>query len=141
MHDYVGQCVCGRIEVHLDSDFTPGQFQPRSDAPTCGFCTAHDGVWISDPKGILRIHAADQTTIKRFASGQVQFHFCAACDTLLYALFEDASAATTVAVVRVGLFESIRSSAQPTLITNFETETVALGRQRRLEKWTLVQRY
>jgi hypothetical protein len=140
MHDYVGQCVCGRIEVHLDSELTPGQFQPRSDAATCRFCTAHDGVWISDPKGTLRLRAADQTTIKRFASGQVQFHFCAACDTLAYALFEDASAATTVAVVRVGLFESIRSAALPTVITNFETETVALGRQRRLEKWTPVQR-
>jgi hypothetical protein len=141
MHDYVGQCVCGRIELHLDSELTPGQFQPRSDAPTCRFCTAHDGVWISDPKGTLRLRAAAQTTIKRFASGQVQFHFCAACDTLVYALFEGAAAGTSVAVVRVGLFpSSIRGAAQPTVITNFENETVALGRQRRLENWTPVQR-
>ena len=54
--------------------------------------------------------------------------------TLAYASFED------VAVVRLALFESIRNAALPTVITTFETETVAAGRRRRLEKWTPVQR-
>jgi hypothetical protein len=68
----------------------------------------------------------------------VQFHLCSACGTLVYASFEDVS--RTVAVVRLALFESIRSAALPTVITNFETESVEVGRQRRLEKWTPVQR-
>jgi hypothetical protein len=43
-----------------------------------------------------------------------------------------------VAVVRVALFEAIRQAARPTLVTNFEAESVADGRQRRLANWTPV---
>ena len=138
MREYVGKCLCGRIEVRLFSELIPGQFQPRSDAQTCRFCSEHDGVWISDPRGTLRLRAVDETSVRTFASEQVRFHFCSACNTLMYASFEDA--ARTVAVVRVALYESIRGAALPTLITNFETEGLATGRQRRLEKWTPVQR-
>jgi hypothetical protein len=138
MHEYIGKCVCGRIELRLASELAPAQFQPRSDAATCQFCSKHDGVWISDPSGMLRLSAAAATSVRRFASEQVQFHFCLACNTLVYASFEDESRA--VAVVRVALFESIRAAALPTLFTNFEAESVAAGRQRRLEKWTPVQR-
>jgi hypothetical protein len=138
MHEYIGKCGCGRIEFRLFSELTPGQFQPRSDAQTCRFCSEHDGVWISDPGGTLRLPATDETSVRTFASEQVQFHFCSGCNTLVYAVFEDASRA--VAVVRVAVFESIRSAALPKVSTNFETESVAAGRQRRLQKWTPVQR-
>jgi hypothetical protein len=139
MREYIGWCPCGRIEVRLCSELTTGQFEPRSDAQTCRFCSEHDGVWISDPRGTLRLPAAaGATRVRRFASEQVQFHFCAACDTLVYASVEDPS--RTVAVVRVALFESIRIGALPTLSTDFGEESVAAGRQRRLEKWTPVHR-
>jgi hypothetical protein len=138
MREYLARCACRRIEVRLLSELAPGQFQPRSDAQTCRFCSEHDGVWISDPAGTLRLSAADETSVRTFGSEQVQFHFCSACSTLVYASFEDVS--RTVAVVRVALFESIRSAALPTLVTCFETEDVAAGRQRRLEKWTPVRR-
>jgi hypothetical protein len=91
-------------------------------------------VWISDPRGTLRLPAAEATTVRTFASEQVQFHFCSACSTLVYASFED------VAVVRLVLFESIRSAGLPTVIATFEAETVAEGRRRRLERWTPIQR-
>jgi hypothetical protein len=138
MHEYIGRCACGRIELRLASELAPAQFQPRSDAATCQFCSEHDGVWISDPRGTLSVPAAGATTVRRFASEQVQFHSCPACNTLVYASFEDES--RLVAVVRVALFESIRAVALPTVFTNFETESVAAGRQRRLAKWTPVQR-
>jgi len=138
MNEYVGKCPCGRVEVRLLSELTPGQFQPRSDAQTCRFCSEHDGVWISDPRGTLELRPADATSVRTFASEQVRFHFCSVCNTLVYATFEDAP--RSVAVVRVALFESIRRAALPTLTTNFETENVASGRQRRLEKWTPVHR-
>src|SRR6266542_4188466 len=140
MHEYVGKCACGRIEVHLLSGLAPNDFQPRSDAETCQFCRKHDGVWISDPNGTLRLRAADQTSIRTFGTGRVQFHFCSRCDNLVYAIYGDESRDEFVAVVRMALFESIRSAASPTLITNFERETLAVGRQRRREKWTPVQR-
>jgi hypothetical protein len=136
MHDYLGRCPCGHIAVRLQSTLSPGQFQPRSDAPTCHFCSEHDGVWISDPSGTLQVTAAHATTVRTFASGQVQFHFCSACGTLVYATFQHDS--QTVAVARVALFEAIRSAALPTVTTNFEGETVEAGRGRRLAKWTPV---
>jgi hypothetical protein len=137
MHEYVGTCPCGRVEVRLLSELMPAEFQPRSDAQTCGFCRAHDGVWISDARGTLGLRAADETSVRTFASERVQFHFCSACDTLVYASFEDGL--RTVAVVRVALFETIRNAALPTLATTFEGESSEAGRQRRLEKWTPVQ--
>jgi len=112
MVEYIGKCSCGAVEARLSSNLAPEQFQPRSDASSCGFCREHDGVWISDP--------------------------AAACGDLAYALFADASQETAVAVVRVGLFEAIRSAARPVLVTSFEGETVEAGRQRRVAKWTPV---
>jgi hypothetical protein len=136
LHEYVGTCACGRTEVRLTSELAATEFQPRSDRATCQFCSEYDGVWISDPKGTLGLPPTDATTVRRFASEQVQFHFCSECNTLLYASFEDGG--RIVAVVRVALFEHIRQAALPTLVTNFETESLADGRQRRLAKWTPV---
>jgi hypothetical protein len=140
MHGYVGKCACGRLEVRLESGLAAEQFQPRSDAPTCAFCEQHDGVWISDPNGSLELRMADRTSVRSFGSGQVQFHFCTDCNELVYALFLDPSRDDAVAVVRVALFESIRVAAQPTLTTSFDGEDLAVGRQRRLAKWTPVRR-
>jgi len=138
MREYVGACACGSVEVRLTSALAPSEFQPRSDASTCAFCREHDGVWISDPAGALAIRAADRTSVRTFASERVGFHFCAACNELVYATFGDSS--REVAVVRAALFEAIRSAARPTLATNFEGEQLEGARQRRLEKWTPVQR-
>jgi hypothetical protein len=138
MVEYIGKCSCGAVEARLSSNLAPEQFQPRSDASSCGFCREHDGVWISDPAGKLELRAGDRTSVRSFASGKVEFHFCAACGDLAYALFADASQETAVAVVRVGLFEAIRSAARPVLVTSFEGETVEAGRQRRVAKWTPV---
>jgi hypothetical protein len=137
VHEYVGRCGCGHVQVRLASELAPAQFQPRSDAATCQLCSEHDGVWISDPKGTLTV-GADETTVRRFASEQVQFHFCSACNTLVYASFEDSS--RVVAVVRVALFEAIRGAALPTSPTSFEGESVVTGRERRLARWTPVER-
>jgi hypothetical protein len=140
MHCYVGSCTCGLLEVRLQSGLTAEQFQPRSDAPTCGFCREHDGVWISDRNGSIELRATDRTNVRRFGSRQVEFHFCPGCNQLAYAVCADAARDSALAVIRVALFESIRVAAQPTLITNFEGEPPAVGRQRRLDKWTPVRR-
>jgi hypothetical protein len=137
---HVGRCACGSLVVRLESGVAKEQFQPRSDAPTCAFCREHDGVWISDPDGTLELRATDRTSVRRFGSGQVEFHFCAECNALAYAVFADGSPDHAVAVVRVGLFESIRAVARPTLITSFGGEPLPVARQRRLDKWTPVRR-
>jgi hypothetical protein len=140
VQDYAGMCGCGRLEVRLETGVAPDQFRPRSDAATCGFCREHDGVWISDPRGALVLPAGGRTRVTRFASEQVEFHFCLDCQELAYAVFTDTALDRVVAVVRVGLFEAIRAAAQPTLVTCFEGQTLEGGRQRRLDTWTPVRR-
>lgn len=140
MQGYVGSCACGRLEVRLQSGLAAEQFQPRSDAPTCGFCREYDGVWISDPCGTLELRAADLTNGRRFGSGQVQFHFCPGCNELAYAVFGDESRDGAVAVARLAFFKAIRIAAQPVDMTNFEGEPLGVARQRRLAKWTPVRR-
>jgi hypothetical protein len=140
MHDYIGRCPCGTLQLSLRSALAPGQFQPRSDAATCEVCRKYDGVWISDPAGTLSVRSSVEAQIRRFASGQVQFHFCPSCASLVYATFEDAPSRRCVAVMRLAVFEPIRSAALPTVVTNFDGETLEAGRQRRLERWTPVLR-
>jgi hypothetical protein len=140
VHLYVGRCACEGVEVRLVSGLAAERFQPRSDAPTCAFCREHDGVWISDPSGALELRADDRNSVRRFGSGEVGFHFCHVCRELAYAAFTDATRGDEVAVVRVALFDSIQAAAQPTVVTNFDGEPVAVGRQRRLAHWTPVRR-
>lgn len=133
MHEYVGRCACGRVEVRLRSARAPGAFAPRSDAPTCSFCRAHDGVWISDPRGELIVNAAP-TRVATFASNAVQFHRCAACDELVYATFEE------VAVVRVGVFAELRGATAAVVTTNFDDEAPEAAGTRRRASWTPLRR-
>jgi hypothetical protein len=136
--EYLGRCSCGFVEICLRSRLAPNEFQPRSDAPTCNFCREHDGVWVSDPDGMLALPPDSLTLVRRFASEEVRFHSCPKCESLVYALFEDEAAGRAVAVVRVALMELIRTAARPTLVTNFEGEGLVQARRRRLEKWTPV---
>jgi hypothetical protein len=125
------------LELRLASRLLPGDFHPRSDAATCGFCREHDGVWISDPGGMLVLPQAG-TRVETFASGRVLFHFCVACDALAYATF-DPPGSTRVAVARVALFPSIRAAGAPVVVTNFEGEVPAVAERRRRERWTPVR--
>lgn len=106
MVHHAGACGCGRVEVHFVTALAPEQLQPRTDAATCRFCAAHDGVWISDPQGALRVRAADVTRVRTFAAGEVRFHFCEECDELVYATFS--AGGREVGVVRLGVLPTIR---------------------------------
>lgn len=140
MAEYFGQCPCGHVELRLFSQLAPKEFRPRSDARTCSFCRAHDGVWISDPKGLIVLHHQNRTSVKRFASAQVQFHFCEDCKTLVYASLEDADEQKLVAVARLAIFDAIARSGLPVAELNIEDETVETARRRRLLTWTPLQR-
>jgi hypothetical protein len=125
------------VIVVFETSIAPDRIQPRSDAATCGFCREHDGVWVSDPVGMLRVATDDGTRVQRFASEAVAFHFCPACGVLVYALFRD-EASPPVGIARVGLFESLRAVAPPPIVTCFEGELPETGRRRRIERWTPV---
>ena len=130
MAAYLGACSCGATRVTLTSPRAPGDFEPRSDAEHCAFCREHGGIWISDPAGTLAIEPGNATTTRRFASDQVEFHFCAACGELAYAVFE------RVGVARRDLFAAIAPLAKPVVATNFDGEALDRGRARRLAAWT-----
>jgi hypothetical protein len=138
MVEYLGTCPCGQVQLTLFSEIAAEDFKPRSDAEFCEFCRAHDGVWISDPKGSISLRALDLTRVERFASGQVQFHICAVCGTLVYALFEDAALRKRVAVARIALFDAISRRTLPVAEFNFEGETLEAAANRRLKFWTPV---
>ncbi|HEX7673647.1 MAG TPA: hypothetical protein VF412_05725 [Bdellovibrio sp.] len=136
MFKYLGQCQCREVKVTLQSALKPEEFQPRSDAKFCHFCAKHGGVWISDPKGFLHVDVNNKTKIERFASEQVQFHFCMNCQDLTYAIFVNPDDSQRVAVVRVALFNEIAPVAKPVIGTNFDGETKEAGKKRRLTNWT-----
>jgi hypothetical protein len=138
MSEYLGMCSCGQVELILRSELAAGDFRPRSDSKTCEFCRTHDGVWISDPKGSIAFRAHDRTSVKAFASGQVQFHFCADCGALAYALFDDPIQRMRVAVARMALFDAIARKKLPVAEFRFEYETLEAARRRRLLSWTPV---
>ncbi|CCJ08176.1 Hypothetical protein BN69_2725 [Methylocystis sp. SC2] len=139
MTEYRGNCPCGQVEVILCSELAPGDFRPRSDATTCRFCRAHDGVWISDPNGSIAFRADDRTSVTTFASGRVQFHFCAECGALAYALFDDPIQRVRVAVARIALFDAIVRQELPVAESRFECETLEAARRRRLLTWTPIR--
>ena len=135
MRKYIGRCRCRGTELHLRSRLLPEQFQPRSDAETCNFCKQYDGTWISDPEGTLVSQSHSATQVKKFASEQVQFHFCAACGELIFARAV-ALTGRWVAVARVALFEDIRHRARPVLPTVFDGESEEAAGSRRSKNWT-----
>jgi hypothetical protein len=137
MPDYLGSCRCGATTTRLRSGLPPEHIHPRSDAITCNFCRQHDGVWISDPQGVLMIDRGNKTTVSQFASEQVRFHFCAECREMIYAIFADPNG-VEVAVVRIGLFKDIVSIARSVTKTTFEAESIDSANARRLRNWTPV---
>ncbi len=128
---YKGYCSCKSTQITLTSELKPEEFQPRSDSENCHFCKKHDGVWISDSKGQITLDPNNKTETKRFATGLVEFHFCANCHDLTYALFEN-----KVAVVRLALFQEIAPHAKSVTYTHFDGESEGDGQKRRLKNWT-----
>lgn len=133
---YAGSCRCHATKLTSFSHCAPGDFQPRSDARTCKFCARHRGIWISDPKGWLRIESRNPTMVRRFGSGEVAFHFCATCDDLTHAICADVTGQRRLAVVRRDSFEEIAAAAKPVVSTNFEGASLSAARKRRSESWT-----
>lgn len=78
-----GGCYCGNIT--FDAAFTraAGSFQPRMC--DCGFCSKHGAAWVSDPDGLLRLHAKDAALVNRYKQGSesADFLVCMGCGVLV----------------------------------------------------------
>jgi hypothetical protein len=133
---YSGHCRCGATDVLLRSSMEPSEFLPRSDSSVCEFCMRHDGIWISDPEGGLELSPESRTLIRRNGRGIVEFHFCARCDELAYAVDRIALAGRPVAIARLRIFPDIVSEILGIKRVDFREETAEAGGQRRSRTWT-----
>jgi len=134
LYTYHGGCTCGHTTVVLHTNQPPEAFVPRTDAPFCGFCCEHDGVWISDSAGLLVFNpTVQETTVQQFASGTAAFHFCSQCKTLCVATI---SHPVPKAVVRVALLPDIAHNAQPVAVRDLNDETPSQRENRRMQHWT-----
>jgi hypothetical protein len=131
---YNGACPCGDTTLVLHSNQAPETFIPRTDAPFCGFCRQHEGVWISDAQGVLVFNpSVQETRVQQFASGTAAFHFCKQCETLCVATIDTP---VSKAVVRVALLPDIAENAQPVTTRNLNHETPEVRENRRVQHWT-----
>jgi len=84
-----GGCYCGNIT--FDAAFTraAGSIEPR--ACDCGFCSKHAAAWVSDPDGVLRLHARDAALVSRYRQGTetADFLVCRDCGVLVAVYCED----------------------------------------------------
>jgi len=83
----------------------------------------------------LLLDANNETTVTRFASGEVAFHFCAKCRELTYAICGELTGERR-AVARRALFPQIAAAEQAVVSTNFEGASLMDARKRRSETWT-----
>jgi hypothetical protein len=81
-----GGCHCGNIAVSVELTSAPAACHPR--ACDCEFCRKHGAVWVSDPRGSLRVRIADASDAGRYSQGAgiAQMLLCRRCGVLVAAL-------------------------------------------------------
>lgn len=80
-----GECQCGHVKIELTLSMPLDQYTPRQC--DCDFCTGYDTAYLSDPKGLIDIHAGSTLIRKQQGSDQAEFLVCNDCDTLIAAVY------------------------------------------------------
>lgn len=81
MHHYSGSCSCGSVTVTLTLPAPLRTYTPRQC--DCDYCMANDGIYVSDPKGRLRIDTSAALTREKQGSGQADMVKCPECGDLI----------------------------------------------------------
>ncbi|MES0870176.1 aldehyde-activating protein [Pseudovibrio sp. SCP19] len=76
-----GQCSCGGTHVQLKLQKPLSEYAPRRCS--CDYCTQHDGIYLSHPKGELLIEASQPLTEEKQGSRQATILFCPACNDMI----------------------------------------------------------
>lgn len=112
MHNVIGGCHCGNIQVSLQLSRTPDRYQPR--ACDCDFCRKHGAAYVSDSKGSLIIQIREPQERSRYTqgSGQAEFLLCRTCGVLVGAFHRHG--AHTYATVNVRALQATTFAAEQT---------------------------
>lgn len=81
MHLYSGQCHCGNARLTLELPKPLNTCIPR--ACDCDYCTAQNIIYLSHPKGTLRIASHSALSQGHQGSGQAVLHSCKKCHQLI----------------------------------------------------------
>lgn len=76
-----GSCRCAAVRVELQLPCPLTRITPRRC--DCDYCTAHDGIYLSHPRGRLDIYAAHPLRTERQGSGLARMLHCADCGDLI----------------------------------------------------------
>ncbi|MDP6264871.1 MAG: hypothetical protein QGG98_06420 [Pseudomonadales bacterium] len=83
---YSGSCHCGNIQLEFTTKIPHSEIQPR--ICTCSFCSKHNAVYISDPKGDLAVSVENPLEISAYQHGTntAGFIVCKQCGVFAVAL-------------------------------------------------------
>jgi len=137
MNIFDGSCACGKIKFRLKTEVAADEFSARCDRESCEFCRKNDGVWISDPAGVLEILGVEGLKKYRFGHKTADFCSCGECGTLCFALFEWEG--RTFSVARIGVFDEILFDPARMISTDFSVENAENRLARRAKNWTPVE--
>jgi hypothetical protein len=128
-----GRCHCGNIAFALDWQPEPTQIPAR--ACGCSFCTAHGGVWTSNPRAALRIEIADRTLVSEYEFGTrtAQFQVCSRCGVV--PLVTSRIDGRLYAVVNVNTFQGVDPALLFRSAANFDGESEDVRLTRRQRYW------
>jgi hypothetical protein len=125
-----GRCHCGALTVELTTALAPEKLTLRECG--CSFCRLHGARTTTDRGGQLRIVAErDQLGRYRFAQRTADFLICRRCGVYVGCVIDDAFGSLNTRV----LDEAARLT-QPAQPVDYDGETAAARRARRLGHWT-----
>jgi len=132
---YKASCQCGGLSYYFQTSLPPSEWPVRKCS--CSFCSAHDHVYASDPKGSVRFEFAKPEDVNRlrFATNTADFLTCRRCGAYLGAVMSKGD--DTYAVLNVTwVTEAIAlPEAEP---VSFEGESLEERLTRREARWTPV---
>lgn len=134
-----GSCHCRNIRFDLDWELESTGIPARACA--CSFCTRHDGLWTSQPTGILKISIGDPSLVSHysFATATADFLVCARCGVVPVATSRIKG--RLYAVVSVKAFDDVDSSLFRHVSVHLDDEEKSARLERRERNWIANVKY
>lgn len=135
-HTYEGSCYCGAIGFRYSPSVPPGDWSIR--ACQCRFCTAHDALSTSDPKGALEFFANEPDHLQRFrfALKTADFLLCRECGVYIGAVIETPNG--IFGIINTHALNETPDDIAEVGAISYEGEDSSGRVSRREERWTPV---
>lgn len=131
-----GSCHCGNLRFVFESPVAPGQLPVRACA--CRFCRGHGARTVSDPRGQVRLAAADEGDLSRYRFGleTADFLVCRRCGVYVSALMT--AGGRMYATVNINSAEPAAPALGEPTEVSYAHESASQRRTRRAARWTPV---